>query len=255
RDVYIHGLIRDPLGQKMSKSKGNVIDPLGLLDTYGTDALRFALAAFVGMGRDIKLAPERIEGYRNFANKLWNAARFVLMNVEGGTAGAATADALARGERSPDAPLPERWILSRLERVTAEVREALEAYRFNDAAASLYQFTWREFCDWYVEAAKLPLAAGGAAAARGRVAAHRAARACRAAHLRRHPGAAARRRDRDARRRRALRAAHRPRRRRRRRAAPARARAREGGGGARRHGGEAPESAVHREGSGGRRRR
>src|SRR5256886_5564867 len=168
RDVYIHGLIRDPLGQKMSKSKGNVIDPLGLLDTYGTDALRFALAAFVGMGRDIKLAPERIEGYRNFANKLWNAARFVLMNVEGGTAGAATADALARGERSPDAPLPERWILSRLERVTAEVREALEAYRFNDAAASLYQFTWREFCDWYLEAAKLPLAAGGAAADRTR---------------------------------------------------------------------------------------
>src|SRR5207249_3464272 len=127
RDVYIHGLIRDPLGQKMSKSKGNVIDPLGLLDTYGTDALRFALASFVGMGRDIKLTPERIEGYRNFANKLWNAARFVLMNVEGGTAGAATADALARGERSPDAPLPERWILSRLERVTEEVWQAIVA--------------------------------------------------------------------------------------------------------------------------------
>ena len=169
RDVYIHGLIRDPLGQKMSKSKGNVIDPLGLLDTYGTDALRFALAAFVGMGRDIKLAPERIEGYRNFANKLWNAARFVLMNVEGaGSAAPAVADTLSRGERPPDAALPDRWILSRLERATAEVRDALDAYRFNDAAVRLYQFTWNEFCDWYVEAAKIPLGAGGAAAERTR---------------------------------------------------------------------------------------
>src|SRR5439155_1484877 len=169
RDVYIHGLIRDPLGQKMSKSKGNVIDPLGLLDTYGTDALRFALAAFVGMGRDIKLAPERIEGYRNFANKLWNAARFVLMNVEGaGSAAPAVADTLSRGERPPDAALPDRWILSRLERATAEVRDALDAYRFNDAAVRLYQFTWNEFCDWYVEAAKIPLGAGCAAAERTR---------------------------------------------------------------------------------------
>src|SRR5207244_8633179 len=120
-------------------------------------------------GRDIKLAPERIEGYRNFANKLWNAARFVLINVEGaGSAASAVADGLARGERPPDTALPERWILSRLERTAAEVREALDAYRFNDAAVRLYQFTWNELCDWYLEAAKIPLGEGGPAADRTR---------------------------------------------------------------------------------------
>jgi valyl-tRNA synthetase len=169
RDVYIHGLVRDPLGQKMSKSKGNVIDPLAMLDTYGTDALRIALAAFTGMWRDVKLAPQRIEGYRNFANKLWNAARFVLMNLEAaGPAAAATADALGRGERPADLALAERWIVSRLERTAGEVAEALEAYRFDDAASRLYQFAWRELCDWYVEAAKVPLGAGGGDADRSR---------------------------------------------------------------------------------------
>jgi len=169
RDVYITALVRDPLGQKMSKSKGNVVDPLAVLDTCGTDALRLALAAFAAMGRDIRISAERIEGYRNFANKLWNAARFVLMNLEGAGPGAtAAAEALARGEPAPEMALAERWIVSRLERTTAEVREALDAYRFNDAAGRLYQFAWHELCDWYVEAAKLPLGAGGPAADRAR---------------------------------------------------------------------------------------
>jgi valyl-tRNA synthetase len=168
RDVYIHGLVRDPQGQKMSKSKGNVIDPLAILDTSGADALRFALTAFAAMGRDVKLSPQRIEGYRNFANKLWNATRFVLMNLEGaGPDAVRTADALDRGERPAAASLPDRWILSRLERTAAGVGEALDAYRFNDAASALYQFAWHEFCDWYLEAAKPQLAGGGADRTRG----------------------------------------------------------------------------------------
>ena len=168
RDVYIHGLVRDPLGQKMSKSKGNVIDPLAILDTSGADALRIALAAFAAMGRDVKLSPQRIEGYRNFANKLWNAARFVLMNLEGaGPEATGVADALARGERPADASLADRWILSRLERTIGGVVEALEGYRFNDAAGALYQFAWHELCDWYLETAKPQLAGPGAERTRG----------------------------------------------------------------------------------------
>jgi valyl-tRNA synthetase len=168
RDVYIHGLVRDPTGQKMSKSKGNVIDPLAILDTCGADALRIALAAFAAMGRDVKLSPQRIEGYRNFANKLWNAARFVLMNLEeAGPGAAAVADALERGVAPADATLPDRWILSRLERTTAAVGEALDAYRFNDAASALYQFAWHELCDWYLEIAKPQLAGAGADRTRG----------------------------------------------------------------------------------------
>jgi valyl-tRNA synthetase len=169
RDVYIHGLVRDPLGQKMSKSKGNVVDPLSLLDTYGTDALRFALTAFAAMGRDVRVSPERMEGYRNFTNKLWNAARFVLMNLEeAGPDARATADALRDGRRPDGLALPDRWILARLERATADVRDALDTYRFNDAAGRLYQFAWHELCDWYLEAAKSPLYGGGAAADRTR---------------------------------------------------------------------------------------
>src|SRR5581483_5102631 len=155
RDVYIHGLVRDPLGQKMSKSKGNVVDPLGVLDTYGTDALRFALASFVGMGRDIRLSPQRIEGYRNFANKLWNATRFVLSNLEGvGRAAVETAEAFDRAEVVGTLTASDRWIVSRLERAIEEVTAAFGAYRFNDGATRLYQFTWNELCDWYIELAK-----------------------------------------------------------------------------------------------------
>jgi valyl-tRNA synthetase len=168
RDVYIHGLVRDPQGQKMSKSKGNVIDPLAILDTCGADALRFALTAFAAMGRDVKLSPQRIEGYRNFANKLWNATRFVLMNLEGaGPEAVRVADALADGERPAQASLPDRWILSRLEHTAAAVGEALDAYRFNEAAAALYEFAWHELCDWYLEIAKPQLAGAGADRTRG----------------------------------------------------------------------------------------
>jgi valyl-tRNA synthetase len=147
RDVYIHALVRDAQGQKMSKSKGNVIDPLVVIDQYGTDAFRFTLAAFAAQGRDIKLAEERIAGYRNFVNKIWNASRFALMNLEGFDPDAVNPAAL-------DLSNADRWILHRLNAAAAETAEALDAYRFNDAAGTLYRFTWSEFCDWYIELAK-----------------------------------------------------------------------------------------------------
>ncbi len=145
--VYIHALIRDAEGQKMSKTKGNVIDPLVMMDQYGTDALRFTLAAFAAQGRDIKLDEERIDGYRNFCNKLWNASRFAFMNLEDykGTCALKT---------SKHRSLADRWILSRLNRTAQDVQVALEAFRFNDAATTLYKFIWNEFCDWYIELSK-----------------------------------------------------------------------------------------------------
>ncbi|MBM4263356.1 MAG: valine--tRNA ligase [Deltaproteobacteria bacterium] len=152
RDVYIHALVRDEHGQKMSKSKGNVIDPLDIMAKYGTDAFRFTLAAMAAMGRDIKLAEERISGYQNFVNKLWNAARFVQMNLDE-SHGANGASGLA----SDDLSLADRWIRSRLAATIREAREAVESYRFNDFANLLYQFTWHEFCDWYIEMSKLSL--------------------------------------------------------------------------------------------------
>ena len=148
RHVYIHALIRDAEGQKMSKSKGNVVDPLHVMDKYGTDAFRFTLAALAAQGRDIRLAEERIEGYRNFANKIWNAARLVLTNLEGYD------PALAR-RGTPS--VADRWIKSRLTEATAQVRKAIDAYRFNDAASAVYQFLWHEYCDWYLEIAKRSL--------------------------------------------------------------------------------------------------
>ena len=144
RDVYIHALVRDAEGQKMSKSKGNVIDPLHVMEQFGTDALRFTLASMASPGRDIKLAEERIEGYRNFANKIWNAARFSLMNLDG------PRTATAPAER----PFPDRWILSRLNQTIQSVTSELEAYRFDHAANALYQFIWHEYCDWYLELIK-----------------------------------------------------------------------------------------------------
>ena len=144
--VYLHALVRDKDGKKMSKSKGNVLDPLELMDKYGTDALRFTMAAFAAQGRDIRLAEERIEGYRHFINKLWNAARFTLMHVisDHGTP-------QDKKNSGPPLSLPHRWILSRVGEVAEEVGRALEEYRFNDAASTAYQFVWREFCDWYLE--------------------------------------------------------------------------------------------------------
>ena len=182
-EVYVHGLVRDSLGQKMSKSKGNVLDPIDLIDgigledlvakrtsgmmqpqlaakidrqtrkefpdgipSFGTDALRFTFAALAATGRDIKFDMGRIEGYRNFCNKLWNASRFVLMNTEGEDCG--THDEAI--ERS----LADRWILSRLQKTKQAVTDAIEGYRFDQAAQAIYEFTWNEYCDWYLELTK-----------------------------------------------------------------------------------------------------
>jgi valyl-tRNA synthetase len=153
REVYIHALVRDEQGQKMSKSKGNVIDPLDIMSQYGTDAFRFTLAALAAMGRDIRLAEDRISGYQNFVNKLWNAARFVLMNLDEESRAQRHQAALSRSELN----LADRWIRSRLASTIAEARRAIDAYRFNDYANLLYQFTWHEFCDWYIEMSKLSL--------------------------------------------------------------------------------------------------
>ena len=144
-DVYIHALVRDLEGQKMSKSKGNVIDPLEVIDKFGTDSFRFTLAAMAAQGRDIRLAEERIEGYRHFVNKIWNAARFVLMNIDGYNPDGFDKAALG---------LEERWILSRMNHVIGSVTTALDEYKFNDAAHHLYQFSWHEYCDWYLEMVK-----------------------------------------------------------------------------------------------------
>lgn len=152
RDVCIHAIVRDAKGEKMSKSKGNVVDPLIIIDKYGTDAFRFTLAAFAAQGRDIRFSEERVEGYRHFVNKLWNAARFILMNVK-------TIE-LQRFSFQPSAfslsafDLPDRWIMSRLSVAAEEINGALKEYRFNDAANGIYQFVWHEFCDWYIEMSK-----------------------------------------------------------------------------------------------------
>ena len=145
KDIYIHALVRDEHGQKMSKSKGNVIDPLEIIDEYGCDALRFTLTALAAQGRDIKLAASRVEGYRNFATKLWNAARFAEMNECKSVAGfdpAAVKSTLAR------------WIVGKTVEAAKAVGTGIETYRFNDAASSAYQFVWGSFCDWYLELAK-----------------------------------------------------------------------------------------------------
>jgi valyl-tRNA synthetase len=155
-DVYIHALVRDASGAKMSKSKGNVIDPLAIIDGYGADALRFTLAAMAAQGRDIKLSTQRVEGYRNFATKLWNAARFAEMNGCTSVTGFSPKSAKE---------MLNRWIAHETARAAAEIRAAIEAYRFNDAAASAYRFVWNIYCDWYLELAK-PLLTGGDGAAK-----------------------------------------------------------------------------------------
>ena len=152
RDVYLHALVRDKHGKKMSKSTGNVIDPLAVMAEFGTDALRFTLTAFAAQGREIKLDEERIEGYRHFINKLWNAARFAMMHLDDCDGSEKEVVADLKG-----LPLVHQWILSRTAATIVEVRQGLDEYHFNDAAQALYQFIWREFCDWYVEWIKADL--------------------------------------------------------------------------------------------------
>ena len=145
RDVYIHALVRDEDGQKMSKSKGNVMDPLELIDQYGADALRFTLTALAAQGRDIKLSAGRIEGYRNFVTKIWNAARFTQMNGCG---------SVADFDPAACRLTVNKWIVGETARAGADISQALEGYRFNDAAQVGYQFAWHQFCDWYLEFTK-----------------------------------------------------------------------------------------------------
>jgi valyl-tRNA synthetase len=145
KTLYLHGLVRDAHGQKMSKSKGNTVDPLGLIDKYGADALRFTLAAMESQGRDIKLDEKRVEGYRNFATKLWNAARFLQMN------GVGASDSIA----APDAALPvNRWIIGEVVETLVKLNRAFDDLRYDDMADAIYHFVWGTFCDWYVELIK-----------------------------------------------------------------------------------------------------
>jgi valyl-tRNA synthetase len=167
RQVYIHALVRDAERQKMSKTKGNVIDPLEIIDRFGTDATRFTLAAMAAPGTDIAFNENRTEGYRAFANKIWNAARFMFLNVDkiGWGAGAsARRRPNGKGVSSFEcSTLEDRWILSRFNRVAANVNQALHTYRFHEATNSIYDFFWGEFCDWYLELIKprLNLEEGG----------------------------------------------------------------------------------------------
>ena len=158
--VALHGMVRDKHGKKMSKSFGNAVDPLDWMDAYGSDALRFTLARGANPGVDVPIGEEWVQGSRNFCNKLWNAARFALLN------GATTAEPLPPAE---ELSTVDRWLLSRLAAVTASVDADYEHFEFAKAAESLYHFVWDDFCDWYVELAKVPLAAGGEAAHRTRL--------------------------------------------------------------------------------------
>src|SRR5581483_8281620 len=196
-EVYITGLVRDPDGNKMSKSKGNIVDPLDIVEGItldalvakrvsglmqpqmaqkienatrrqypngiqetGVDALRFTFLALASTGRDIRFDPKRAEGYRNFCNKIWNAARYVLMNCEGQDTGVDEAQTITLSTA-------DRWIVSKLQRLEAEIAEHFKTYRFDLLATALYQFIWNEYCDWYLELSKPALQQGNAAAQRG----------------------------------------------------------------------------------------
>ena len=150
-DIYIHGLVRDKQGRKMSKSLGNGVDPLEIIAEYGADALKFTMAFLAAQGQDVLFDKESVKLGSRFCNKIWNASRYLLMNLEGRT----LLDA-SKVERTDI----DRWIFHRLDGAAAATRTALEGYRFNDAAQAVYEFFWADFCDWYIEAAKLPLASG-----------------------------------------------------------------------------------------------
>ncbi|MGA2553876.1 MAG: valine--tRNA ligase [Smithella sp.] len=145
KDVYLHALVRDEKGEKMSKSKGNSIDPILMIDQYGTDAFRFTLAAYTAQGRDVRLSPERIEGYKFFVNKIWNASKLTLVHLDDFDESAAS---------GVSDSLPDKWIKVKLNKAIEDVTGALDEYRFNDAAAAVYRFIWHELCDWYLELSK-----------------------------------------------------------------------------------------------------
>jgi len=160
REVYIHALVRDANREKMSKTKGNVLDPIEIVKTYGTDAVRFTLASMASPGTDIAFNVARTEGYRAFANKIWNAARFLFMNVDRAAEIGMTVDPAALGTMptaAPDAPRETRWIVAQFHQTAANVNQSLENYRYDDAANEIYQFFWGSFCDWYLEIVKLRL--------------------------------------------------------------------------------------------------
>jgi valyl-tRNA synthetase len=160
REVYIHALVRDANREKMSKTKGNVIDPIEIVKQYGTDAVRFTLASMASPGTDIAFNVARTEGYRAFANKIWNAARFIFMNVDRAAEVGITVDPSTLGEMptvNADAPLEARWIVAELHATAAKVNESLGNYRYDEAASIIYQFFWGSFCDWYLEIVKLRL--------------------------------------------------------------------------------------------------
>lgn len=163
KKVYLHAMVRDEKGEKMSKSKGNVIDPLVLMDQHGADPLRFTLAIMAGQGRDIKLSVDRVEGYRAFCNKLWNAVKFFHLQIENDQAHERPIEGISqwlihhRVELTP----ANRWILSRLQKVTEKVEQSLAQFELNEGAQALYEFTWHELCDWYIEFSKLALKEAG----------------------------------------------------------------------------------------------
>ncbi|MFB3141619.1 MAG: class I tRNA ligase family protein, partial [Acidobacteriota bacterium] len=151
--VHINGLVRDEQGQKMSKSRGNVIDPLQIIDEYGTDAMRFTLAVMAVPGTDIPFSISRMTGYRAFCNKIWNACRFLLLNLD--QEEPVSEQEVDQLRQRKQLNLGERWILSRLQKVIAETNENLENFRFHEASNNLYHFFWHEFCDWFIELAKI----------------------------------------------------------------------------------------------------
>ncbi len=151
--VYLHGLIRDEMGDKISKSKGNVIDPLDLMAQYGTDALRFAITTGTSPGNDSRLSEDKMEASRNFANKLWNATRFVIRGIE---PGAVISQSIDKSQLAPE----DRWILSRLNRTIGDVAKLMDEYQFGEAQRQIHDFLWSEYCDWYIELAKIRLQAG-----------------------------------------------------------------------------------------------
>ena len=153
KDIYIHGTVRDDTGTKMSKSLGNIIDPIDIINQFGSDALRFSIISITAQGQDVFLAPQKFEIGRNFANKLWNASRFVLMNLEEEL----VKKDLCRMVNDPALTLADRWILSRFYKALEDFTKSLETYRINDAANRIYDFLWHEFCDWYLEIAKLTI--------------------------------------------------------------------------------------------------